>query len=909
DGSLLSIRLPGLNLDQQLNLLASIRLAQPEGLSLPIPIETFLVRFEAIETVRQPLETVILETRLGFTGPWLPLGVEEFLEPDGSALSRPGEHAFRFVRDVSDLDSLRSQQLRLRAIDATGREFTSQSVRFSPPSSCSGITIQGVYDRTGGVEGEPVCLDGPSTVAQVEEMLAEIGVDPELETVLWATELLEGDLDDIALFLRSSGDPDFAVPQLLRPAAVRDGVMLFLADLECELYDATLQVETLIDGEPQTLQIRDSVSLSDRCLSATAEVSIHLAESCGAEPPGRATVEVRAFGEDLDVLRIEDESGLTVWSQVAPEPERAYEVEVDFNGGEGLADGIHLWRVSVTSADGLTRGRRFELPVDRTPPSFEILFPAEGESVCAERKTSGAPFLTIDSLALDGFPGADQLMKLPAAWPDSSPLNPLWMGVFLAGETLAGDENLEAIAADTFGPVGPFELDLERLPGAVQLNTRMELVGLGGHRVCVPRSFSVDALADAISAEPRSAIFSPNGDGVRDRAAFAFEVPGEPLTVEARIEAGVLLEEPNRVPRCVTVANDPEVVATLASNFSLPGLESLEWDGTTQSGAPAPSGCYYLVFDAQDACGNPSTSRFRVAVDRTPPALQVLSPAPGPLAASFVEIAVNASDDFAFLTSDRPAVSVALSYGLGASPTEWFPLADPIWNAASLPPGEYTLRAIATDQAGNSTEQRTVVLLDPQDLFTYFEPEPVLFSPNGDGRLDVSTARFGLSRTARVELVVLRPDGGLIRTIDDRDLQRGSFLLPWDGTGDDGQPVPDGLYTLRLRGFEPGMGGTLSQEEALTVTVDAAPPAWELARPLAEGFLRAADQIEAAVTDLHLEEWIVSLSSASGAPAFEEIGRGSGPAVALPVQLAEGRYRLRLEARDLAGNRSELRVP
>ncbi|MEM6797593.1 MAG: FlgD immunoglobulin-like domain containing protein, partial [Acidobacteriota bacterium] len=47
DGSLLSIRLPGLNLDQQLNLLASIRLAQPEGLSLPIPIETFLVRFEA----------------------------------------------------------------------------------------------------------------------------------------------------------------------------------------------------------------------------------------------------------------------------------------------------------------------------------------------------------------------------------------------------------------------------------------------------------------------------------------------------------------------------------------------------------------------------------------------------------------------------------------------------------------------------------------------------------------------------------------------------------------------------------------------------------------------------------------------------------------------------------------------
>ncbi|MEM6797052.1 MAG: Ig-like domain repeat protein, partial [Acidobacteriota bacterium] len=563
----------------------------------------------------------------------------------------------------------------------------------------------------------------------------------------------------------------------------------------------------------------------------------------------------------------------------------------------------------MTSAEGLTRGRRFELPVDRTPPSFEILFPAEGEAVCAERKTSGAPFLTIDTIALDGFPGADQLMKIPAAWPESSALNPLAYGVFLAGETLAGDGNLEAIAAETFGPVGPFELDLERLPGAVQLNTRMELIGLGGHRVCVPRSFSVDALADAVSVEPRSAIFSPNGDGVRDRAAFALEIPSEPLSAEARVEAGVLLEEPNGVPRCVTVTSDPEVVATLASSFSLPGLESLEWDGTTQSGAPAPAGCYYLVFDAQDACGNPSTSRFRVAVDRTPPALQILSPAPGPLAASFVEIAVSASDDFAFLTSDRPAVSVALSYGLGASPTEWFALQDPIWNAANLPPGEYTLRAIATDQAGNSTERRTVVLLDPQDLFTYFEPEPVLFSPNGDGRLDVSTARFGLSRPARVELVALRPDGALVRTLEDRELQRGSFLSPWDGLGDDGQPVPDGLYTLRLRGFEPGMGGTLSQEEALSVTVDATPPAWELVRPLAEGFLRAADQIEAAVTDLHLEEWTVSLASASEAPAFEEIGRGNGPAVALPVQLAEGRYRLRLEARDLAGNRSELRVP
>jgi flagellar hook assembly protein FlgD len=78
-----------------------------------------------------------------------------------------------------------------------------------------------------------------------------------------------------------------------------------------------------------------------------------------------------------------------------------------------------------------------------------------------------------------------------------------------------------------------------------------------------------------------------------------------------------------------------------------------------------------------------------------------------------------------------------------------------------------------------------------------------VFSPNGDGRRE--RARFGLmlEKADHVTLTIIDADGDPVRTlVSDRALRAHQRLglpgIPWDGRDDDGQPLPDGRYRLRI---------------------------------------------------------------------------------------------------------------
>jgi hypothetical protein len=60
------------------------------------------------------------------------------------------------------------------------------------------------------------------------------------------------------------------------------------------------------------------------------------------------------------------------------------------------------------------------------------------------------------------------------------------------------------------------------------------------------------------------------------------------------------------------------------------------------------------------------------------------------------------------------------------------------------------------------------------------------------------TIRFTLVHDARASLTIHDLAGRLVRTVLDRPLPAGAHAVSWDGRGQAGEPIPAGLYFLRL---------------------------------------------------------------------------------------------------------------
>ena len=142
------------------------------------------------------------------------------------------------------------------------------------------------------------------------------------------------------------------------------------------------------------------------------------------------------------------------------------------------------------------------------------------------------------------------------------------------------------------------------------------------------------------------------------------------------------------------------------------------WDGKDSSGTVVPDGAFTYIIEATDATGGayaPPQSGT-IQVDNTPPVTSISQPESEHRILDTVAVKGTATDiNFAFWN---------LYYGQGSSPTEWTYLAgggevkpdgqgNPgqlfNWNVNGLPNGDYVLRLIASDSAGNETALDTLV--------------------------------------------------------------------------------------------------------------------------------------------------------------------------------------------------------
>ena len=108
----------------------------------------------------------------------------------------------------------------------------------------------------------------------------------------------------------------------------------------------------------------------------------------------------------------------------------------------------------------------------------------------------------------------------------------------------------------------------------------------------------------------------------------------------------------------------------------------------------------------------------------------------------------------------------------------------------------FALLVVATIAAFFVTQQ----LKSEDALVLRFAAKPKQFSPNDDGARDRSEIGFDLSRPATVSFYVMDGEGTEIRrVVDDRALAGDTkHRFTWDGRDDDGMPVPDGLYRMRV---------------------------------------------------------------------------------------------------------------
>jgi FlgD Ig-like domain len=85
-------------------------------------------------------------------------------------------------------------------------------------------------------------------------------------------------------------------------------------------------------------------------------------------------------------------------------------------------------------------------------------------------------------------------------------------------------------------------------------------------------------------------------------------------------------------------------------------------------------------------------------------------------------------------------------------------------------------------------------------LVIRFATKPAHFSPNGDGYRDETTVGFDLSELAEVTFSVVDAEGNEVRRIVDGRTLAGDtkHRFAWDGRDDDGNPVPDGTYRMRV---------------------------------------------------------------------------------------------------------------
>ena len=829
--------------------LAPLGLVPVSKLMTP-PADFGTVRFAAAESVRPRLSQVFVQFRpeQPVDAPWQNNAPLQILDASGAPTAAADDHRFQVVWSLAGIQPGIAFRLRLRATDELGREVISNELRFG---AAGGLQYRG--------------LDDVENLWAADWSKAVAAARLTGQRVLWGVNTLPEALADVRLILTSSDDPRFAAGRVLPLAASSGKVLVFDGRelLPCKTYKGFIVALTApAAGQPRPVE---SNSRKDElpCIDLAAGLE-PIDSQCGDGPTDvrrLSLVPKSPNGVALRLLTVALSSPDNVIQSVNV-PLSGKEYTFDFDT-RSLGEGEHKLYLRLTNGEGEEVRKELTLPVDRTPPTAVLTYPPEGR-LC---KPPGNIAIPIEGTLADTGVGA-----FYGVFVLSPPLGKLSGGSF--------NSTKQGRLAELTG----------EFAGNVQLH--LEVADSGGSKVCVDRTFFYDGALEGAVVAGDQPLISPNGDGFVDAVRLSYGA-SEPAVLTLRI-----------------LAPDGSPVRTLLSDLQVPAPGVVVWNGFRDDGTVAPDGRYKAVARFTDGCGNVGEAFTFVEVDNTPPAVAISAPQPGATLPMLVQVLGSATDPH-FL-------EYQVDFGVGAQPFTWSPVgqgsserqAQPlaVWNTYGLT-GVHTLRLTGRDQAGNVGQTAVTLDLSARDaLLANLEAVPDLISPNGDGRRDGAALRFGLTAEAQATLQVVSAQGAVLKTLlSSQTLPAGAAVRPWDGLGDDGQPVADGDYRVRVRAVAT-TGAPREQEEIVPLSIDRQAPVFDLARPRG-GFASSASGVVGSVRDPHLVGWSISLTSMPDAPLWTEIGRGTTvreDALLAPLaNLEEGEYALLLAAADGAENRTE----
>ncbi len=866
------------------------------------------VRFKVAETIAEEIFQLSVQFRPEGQTNWSETVLDRFLPPGGvSFVSEIPQPELGAVWDMVGVPIGIETEIRLRAVDVLAQEHVSNSFF---------VLTDGII--FGGPLAQPDLTTGPyaDLLSSLYETALNAGLLSPEDVILWGVEFVGAQLDEVILQISSSEDPRYAVPVPLEPLISVEGGFLFALDpaTACLSYEGFILATTAPEPTIRTITSNGG-GFTLRCLEIETELQPPTYGGCDEAPSSSMrTIDatpVSLNGAALVLLTLErtlpDGTPDILANINDPVSRRKYSFDFDTSG---LPEGLETLTARLSNGEGESFTTSIRVAVDRTPPVPAINVPLEGQRLCGiQRLVEGEirNVFDVEGLVSDNI-GFSYRMEVEVP---GSP--PVFHALRDDREACYGPPN-EVLFSSPYpadqcgsvqGPLGTWGDSDGETEFSGDTAVRIHAFDRGGYHVCQERQFFFDGEVEGAQTTISPRLFSPNGDENLDLTVLNIFLE-EPASVDVEVYAAV---ETDRGPE---ISGD--VLRFLETGLQVLDSALVNWDGQDGSGSVLPDGVYGLVTRFLDSCGNLASRTVFVELDNTPPTAPILFPGPSDPLPMVIEILGT--------VQDRNIQAWTVDFGVGLDPDTWSRInlgagemdaeVLAVWNTNGLF-GDFTLRLVALDEAGNRTETLVSVLLgNPTYLLTYFEILPRFFSPNGDGRRETASMRFGLDFPSFVTLTVETDTGTVLRTLlDGVALGSGAVVRPWDGRSDGGTLLPDDVYTVVVRAVLAANPG-VTQEETLTVVLDKTPPTIDITSP-STGFITGSSAVVGSIEDLHLTEYIVELTDTPSAPVWNELASGTTSRVsttfAILDDLAEADYALRIRAEDEGEIRVEQILP
>lgn len=522
------------------------------------------------------------------------------------------------------------------------------------------------------------------------------------------------------------------------------------------------------------------------------------------------------------------------------------------SAGELVADGAYGLMVEGVDGCGFEGGSYAVVGVDNTPPDVHWSPELAGSEM--------ALFQPLTGIVQDAHPAMLDVAYRRLG--DSS-----W-SLIAGGISYANSVPQAPYAVwNSAVPAGTYEL---RLQASDQLgHTAADVV-----QVIVPERSPL-----LLAANRSPDVFSPNADGVLDRASLQLQ-----LARAGQIEVNV-----------VNAAG--QVILPLMQDMGT-GVVHRQWDGSDSSEAVVADGDYQFRVVAVD----PATSGYQesvelpVRVDRTPPQLRWRLPA-GEWSAGRGALVAELEERHpaSFTISSVPLMSGLRRQHSTAGVLELARLDE-------TEEGIYTLSWSAEDQVGNRSNGTHTLRIDRTGpLVRVLSPAPDSHHSRERGVISVR-GEVGDAHLHGWTLRVLDTQGVLVRELGQGNTAPdGMVTVEWLAS------EADGSYLLELEARD--LAGNRTARR-VPVVLDHTAPLVRVDTPLAQAAVALTYAVTGAVNDDHLESFQLDVAQLAQQPDWQRVMGGSeavegalGTAVALSP---DGPQLLRLSAVDRAGNRASV---